>query len=487
MQALNNDGWNFSFSVSATLVPSLNGISGYAVQINVSETGFNGWMSRALPGYSDRVIGGARLSSTLLNNGGFVFFDGATALCSILIQANSGLITINQGIAGAQLQASTYSVAANTAHYIEFDVTFGTGAFGGWTVWLDGVKILQGNGTTVQGGSSAADVVGMFTQNFTLLEVDDFYLFDSTGSYNYSALLTNPIVLTQAPIGDQQTQFTNLGNVFGNYYQISNNFAGLTTPANVLYLNKIFAQVNCTAESVVVSLLSGWAGAPTANMKGVIYSDNSGSPGTLISSGTQVTGLSGAQPTTLPLASPPNLTAGTYYWIGFICDTSVPVTQYANNIYLGEQASNTYASGAPATAPSMTVGIYSAVMYVSCNGASTNWESVAPNPPFGDTSAVSSASVGVTDLYVFPALPTVVQDVYAIAVGANARATYAGVRTFQLQAKSQGTTGDGRAGNITPTTNYLYYTSNFDVDPHTSAAWTVSGVNAGFFGMAISS
>jgi hypothetical protein len=460
------------------IAPGLSA-TGYAVQLTVGSVGSIG-MSRTLPTNYARLIGGIRFSAPLAGDCGIVFYDNATPQCSVIIENTSGFIAVKQGSNGTTLQLSSASVAGNTTHYLEYDITFNTGGLGGWTIWLDGVQILSGTGTTRQTANNFANVVQLlsvasaFGSTFI---VDDMYTFDPTTAVNNSVLLSNPAVITDFPISDSQTNFINDGNVFGNYYSLSDSSYSMT--ANTLYLAKFTPNISCTVNDIVILPNTTSVGA---NFKGVIYADSSGAPGGLLSSGTQVTGCTAGTLLTLPLVTPHALTAGTPYWIGLIGDTTVYEIQFGSAL-TGFTASNAYSGGAPGSAPAMTGGQNAIVLYGLCTGAATNWASEALNPPIGDVSSVSTSTIGTIDLYNFPALPGSVSTVYTVVVSANCHLSSPGSHTFDTVADSNGSQSGGSNINLVPTINYAWYDSIFELDPHTSASWLPTSVNNAIYGM----
>ena len=313
-------------------------------------------------------------------------------------------------------------------------------------------------------------------------QADDLYIFDDTTAFNNSMLLSNPAVITQFAIADHSIAFVNQGNVFGFTTVNNDTTNAYPMPANSLYLIPFTPNVNCT-----INEIAAWVNTtnPTANFKGVIYSDSAGAPNALLSSGTNITGCTNATQLFLPLTTPQNLTGGVKYWIGLIGDSAVNFYWYDNASLLGYTASNTFSGGAPGTAPTMTPNQRTMAIAGYCTGATTNWESEALNPPIGDLSAVASPTIGDKDLYTFPALPTSVVTVYSVGVSGNCRLSFPGTHTFDLVALSGATSGNGSNININPTINYSWYDSYFDTDPNTSAVWTPTDVTNAFYGMDI--
>ena len=481
-------GWSVQ-NGNASIQASLNGQPGYSLQLSGSAQPSSNnvvYASKTLNANYSRLIGGFRMSTDLVGTNGMCFNDGTADQCMICIMPTSGRIAIYMNRLVTQLQLGTASVAAGTEHYIEFDITFGNP--GSWTVWLDGVQVLNGTGQTQTSGNNYCNVVelslGTVTSSLdTTATYDDVYVFDSTTSFNNAVLRSNPLVLTQVPMADVSIQFANEGNAVGNTTGTNTTYY---VNGNLLILMKITPSVNCTINSIVVQTNSSSAGG-TSPIEGVLYGETSGAPHTLLSGGTPVAGYTPGNSFNLSLTSPTALTAGTNYYIGFITNVSnmyVQAGPASGNVLLS--ASNTYTSGPPNPAPSMGSSSTPPMMYALCSGASTNYESVNVVPPIGTGSAVFDATVGDTDLYQFPNLPTNISEVYGVTVSAFAQLNGSGSNKFDTVVKSSSTYGNGDATNIAPTGTFAWYDSNYNTDPHTTGTWTTGNVNIADYGMKVS-
>lgn len=490
---LNSGGWNcITPYTSPSIVASLTGEPGYAVSLAQVSAGAGATFSQSLGPNQNRLIGGFRFNMNLFATSGISFGDLNTSQFTILVEAGTGYIMVCQSYEGdwssspPYVARSTVAVAANTTHYLEFDITFQPNATGGITVWLDGVQVLTWTGQTSQSGNAWANLVQFVTNsgaagNYTF---DDFYLFTPSGSFNNAVLLSNPVIITQEPIADVQAQFTNQGNLIGYSYSLSGAFGQVN--GNSLFLMKISPNVNCTLDDIVIQVCYGGNNSG-ANMKGVLYADNSGAPGSLLSTGTQVTGFVQNVPIVLPLATPTALTAGTNYWLGFITDTTLYLQLFDGVTTGGAVASNTYTSGAPATAPTMSYNQSSLFLYGECTNAAHNFASVDLVPAPGDISSVASATIGISDLYSYAALPLNITAVYSVGVKGTAKLSVAGTHTINMLMKSGTVTSAGSEPGLVPNLSYGNYTSYFDTDPNTSTTWTVSGVNNSSAGMSVAS
>jgi hypothetical protein len=462
---------------SCTIVAGLSA-TGYAF----NSTG-NGNVVKTLAANYSRLIGGVRFSSNL----GAVatlaqFRDTATAQCTITIET-TGVINLRSGSTAGTILSGGATVSANTTHYLEWDITFGASA--SYTVYLDGASLFTGTGNT-RGGTSNnyanAFEMGVTTGNLIL---DDFYLFDTSGSQNNAVLLTSPRIETQFPSADSSVQFSFGAAILG---AASQRIATTAAPG----ANKLFLRSFTPTQAGVLQSISCIPGATSAgaNFKGVAYSDNSGVPNSLLSSGSQVTGTTSGTPLTGALVTPQTLSAGTAYWIGFITDTTVAL-QEVDSTTTGQTATNTYGSGAPGTAPTMSPGQASWVIYGNLTGVGVNfYEEAIPsnsNQPVGDPSYVFDSVSGHEDLYNFPALSVTPSAIYAVAVKGYTKRSDSGTRTVSLRMKSGSTDSGGTLTGQSPGTSYGWLDTFFETDPNTSAAWAPSALNAATSGFKIDS
>jgi hypothetical protein len=470
-------------SVSTDYTISIvNGLSATGHALQIGGDNFATSLNKTLPAFKSRLIGGFRFAALLAGIGGITLSDGGVAQCSVTIDT-TGTISLRGGATTSNtiIATSSVSVSSMSIHYLEYDITIG--GSGSYQVWLDGLSIISGIGNT-EGGTSNARVNGISFSiqgsTSTWLTIDDLYLFDNTGATNNTALLTNPRIETQFPTGDVQTQFTNNATILGN------NYSAVTSTdapgANTLFLRQFQPEVNVTLNSI--SCLP--EASASGRFKGVVYTDSGGAPHTLLSSGIESFGTITGNTITSALVTPQSLTANTPYWIGFITDTATALAEQDASI-TGVKAANTYASNAPATAPSMTVGQPSWVIWGNCTGASTNWSSLNNNPAVGNLSYVSSATVGQNDLYSFPALSSTPTAIYTVAIKGNVARTDSGLRTVNMTLKSGSTISNGSNSAITPPTSYSWVDSFFDTDPNTGLAWTSTTLNAATAGPKINS
>lgn len=423
--------------------------------------------SRTLAGNYPRLIGGIAMQPNLSGYSGVIFNDTSNNQCSLGFNPSGYLVLWQGGINGTQIAISSAPINANSWHYVEWDLTFASS--GAYTVWLDGVQVFTGTGNLKTSGNSSANTVVLYGNwcNF-----DDMYLFDNTGSTN-NTQRGDSRVETLFPAADASVAFTPSQGVIGAYYTLVSANGYLS--ANQLFLRKYAAPVSGTLNSVSVmpNQSSG-----TINFKPAVYADNGGTPGTLLSGGSTVTGCTSGTAVTMPLTTPQSLTADTSYWLGYVADTDLnTLRQDAGGAMAsaGYTAGLSFSSALPSTAPGMSSGQNSLMVWGNVTGMSGNYKEVNEVPAGGDLSCVTSNTVGAEDLYGFSSLSSAPNNIAGVKVSALLRKTDSGARIVTVQLKSG--SADASGPSESPTASYVYYSNYQDSDPGTSASWTQSGVN----------
>ena len=478
--ALNATPQNSSMGSEWTSLPSSGGsnfVAGRFTNSLALQLNYNYTASRTLPSNYTRLIGGLAMQPTLSSNNGVILGDVGTNQCAVGFNSSGKVVLWQGGLGGTQIAISSTSITANTWHYVEWDLTFASS--GSYTVYLDGVQVFTGTGNLKSSSNAYANQVILSgnTCNF-----DDMYLFDSTGSVN-NAVRGDSRVETLFPTADASVAFTPSQGVIGAYYSLSSSTTYMS--GGQLYLRKFTAPVSGTLNSISIMPASTSSGA---NFKPAVYANNSGSPGTLLTSGSQVTGATAGTAVTMTLTTAQSLTAGTSYWIGYVTDTALTMQRDDNSSFAtnaGYTASVTYTSAPPSTAPSMSSGQSSVQLWGNVTGISTNYSETNEVPPGGDLSCVTSSTVGAEDRYSFGSLSSTPSNIAGVKVSALLRKTDSGARTVTVQLKS-GTT-EVTGSSQSPAASYTYFSNYQDTDPNTSAAWTASGVNSVTAGAKIAS
>lgn len=111
------------------------------------------------------------------------------------------------------------------------------------------------------------------------------------------------------------------------------------------------------------------------------------------------------------------------------------------------------------------------------NAGSTHYTQVDENTPDGDTTYVSSSTIGARDSYGLTDLSVVTGQVFAVQGHNYNRKDDIGLRQVKASLRSGGTDYDGATQTLS-TTYSMASTGIHNVDPFDSAAWTIADVNA---------
>lgn len=438
-----------------------------------------GNLIRVLSTNYTRLISGFAMNSNLGGQCGLSLLDGTTSQVSLWLDSVGHINVSRNGFGGTILWTSSIVVSANTWHYFEIDATCNntTGAF---QVWMDGASLVTLTGqNTRQSGSNQFNQLWLSTGSNCQVIYDDVYLFDSTGTAN-NAARGDSVVQTLLPIADTaQKNFMPAAYAIGWYATQTNT---TDTPGGpFIFWVPVIPEVNCTINSIGVVPNTATSG----NFKGVIYADSGNNPGALLSDGTQVTSSSVGAPLTLPLVTPQALTAGTQYWIGYYTDTTINMIVAENLMNLGQCKGNTYGSGAPAgPITGQSGGRRTWQIWGNCTGTASNFALVDKPPgaligfPTAQTvDYIASSNAGDEDLYTLKDLTGTVASIACVQVSALLSKDSGGARTMDLRVKSGSADAAGTQSNFAISTSPVQYSTVFETDPNTSAAWTGTAVN----------
>lgn len=480
-------GGQFTLTITDSLVAE-----GRALEMHAQTTGSTAvaQLFKSLPGTFARIMGALHFSADLNNRVGVLFLDNTTVQHALAIEPTTGRVSTRSGtLTAAMVAQSAESVSQNAAHCLQFELTFHNSA-GIVKAWLDGSAIsaltYSGVDTTqtannyINGFALAAQAI-FGTPTTVIWDHLKLWLWTASGGAE-TPPLTNPIVETQFPVEDVAVDFAFGAGILGSATRVvtTTNAPG----ANRLSLVQVTAEADSTLDSISIVPAATSAGA---KFKGVVYADSGAdAPAALLSSGTEVVGCTSGVQLDMPLVTPQAITSGDKYWVGYITDTSVAI-RAMDDLAHGQGKANTYGSGAPDPAGSMTSALTTWLIWGNVSAVAVNWPQVNENPPVGELSYVVSDTVGALDLFNFNPLASTPTVIYGIAVKGNMRRTDGGARTMNLIHKSGATTGDGLNPGQTPATTYGWVASYYRVDPDTIAAFNESGLNAGQSGYEIAS
>lgn len=464
--------WTSWSASGATIVAGLSS-TGNAVQVGTSSTG-----TKTLAANYTRLIGGLRFSGNLGAAATLMQFrDGANPQASITLET-TGIVNLRNGLVNGTILASSSAVTANSTHYLEWDVTFGNTA--AYQVWLDGVSAFSGTGDTTTTANNYANAIAIAYLSSGSLTVDDLYLFDATGTTNNAVLLTSPRIETTFPTSDSAVQFGFGAGILGS--SVARSTSGGAGTISSLMLRRFTPSAACTLNSVSIVCNVNDA---ILNLRPAVYADSSGLPGSLLSSGSTVTGATIGVPVIMALTTPQALTAGTQYWLGAMVDRNDNF-QLADGLSAGYSRTGlTFASGAPN--PAGTVGgAASWLLWGNLTGVAVNYDEVNNQPPDGQYSYVFDATVNHEDLYTFTPLSLPAPaTIYAVAVKAYVQKSDSGTRTVSLRTKSGATDSAGSLAGQALGTTFGWLGSFFPTDPNTGSAWLRTNLDAATSGLTI--
>jgi hypothetical protein len=129
------------------------------------------------------------------------------------------------------------------------------------------------------------------------------------------------------------------------------------------------------------------------------------------------------------------------------------------------------------------VGTYS---QFAVTGSANNYSATNELSPDGDTSYVSSLTIGAQDTYKFPALPSSATNVLAVVGESITKVDAAGYRQLVTHVRSGGVDADSPTGTGILLPSYRWYGMVMETNPTNSATWAPSDVNNAEFGPKVS-
>lgn len=120
-------------------------------------------------------------------------------------------------------------------------------------------------------------------------------------------------------------------------------------------------------------------------------------------------------------------------------------------------------------------------------GAAANWNVSDNNSPSPSTKYVSSGAVNALDLYEYGNVPIISSaSIYGVQISILAALVSAGTRDIQAVIRQSGTTTPSGINVGVPVTDFAYLITMLQNNPQTSAAWTLTEVNADQYGGVLS-
>jgi hypothetical protein len=388
-----------------------------------------------------------RMSDTMLIS----FLDGGTHQVSLKVDSAGHLYFVRNGttLIGS---ASTLSLTGFAWHYIEVKVTIDP-SVGVCSLQVDGVNWLNltGQNTRATSNSFTGQVAigNLATNAFTtgyVLWIDDFYLANTSGSFNNNFL------------GDRKV----LGLVpNGNGSTLNYTMNAAAWPSNTaVFVGRTILDTNGNYQRVITVTSDAKTGVSAPTWNASLAGTTTDNHVTWINLGAQSQFLTVNQ----------SLPEGIGGWI-FQQAQSVgdAIWDPNGNVQLCTTAGTTTGGTVNGPTWNTTVG-----------GTTADGSVVWTNLGTLEDIYLSDATAGDQSRFTYPAIAG--STVNAVSVVPRARKDDAGTRTIRGATKSGATVADSGT-DLGLSTSYQYLIGLFETDPNTSAAWTVSGVNAAEFGV----
>lgn len=415
----------------------------------------------------------------------FTLYDGATAQCTVVFRCDGAILLTSGLAAGTVLATYTGAFTAINAWYqfeIEVVINNTTGSISVRRNGNTSNDFTLGSLPTRASANNYASKIGLGNSNAATSHVIDDFLWRSDASS--VPWIGDVRCYTRMPAGDSAVQFTRSGSVV----PVTPFIQGTTQNMSASFgrYSPFVATCDGTIGTASVSLNLGYTG----NMKCTLFT-NSGSntPGTVLASATAISNpVLGNN--TFTFSSPPSITRGTIYWIGFNSDLAVTngwntaANTFGYNVS-GISNSQSYASFPVANPGSLSVGIVANIFTVNITPTTAaNVNLVAEVATDAAGGYVLSSTNGQADLYTLQSTPSTP----AVVIGVTTRGLFsksdAGTRNATVQLKSGGTTVAG-VSTALPVGSWQWIARNDLVDPATSAAWTAAAVNAALVGPSV--
>lgn len=474
--------WSSSNGMGSSSVSAALGGTGYALHgtpnglADASDT-----LTKIFSTNYARCIGGITTTAPVgfsLSSGGATLMglqDGSTSQMSIFLNTSGDLI-VNRG---ATAIATVSAAFANSSEIACIEWDFWVHNTTGYAkVWKNGTQIVNFSGDTSNNANNYYDRIYVGANQS---DIDHFYSWHYlVGGGSETPALTNPIITTEDISAKISADSTVGADVLGEDDDL---VATATKTLNIAYFRKVVATVNgdITAIRWYCALSSA-----TGKAKGALFTDSGGSPGTLLSSGTEKVGWTTGTWERLVLTTPQTVVAGTTYWLAILTDTTSSSGMYVSTSQtnIGASQSRTYSLDFPTTAgATLSNNAYSFLGEYDPTTVTDQSGPLRHALPTDLAYDVINAA-NLEDLYSVDPIPVNPTYIYSTAVKVFIEKTDTGVRTFQVETKSGTTTSSGNSpgGAQTPVGSGSWMSSYFHKDPDTGLDWTKSALDAAYAG-----
>lgn len=410
----------------------------------------------------------------------FKVTDGTNVQCTVQFEAQTGSIKIYSGDSTGGTLLGTYPsmFILNVWNSWQGQIVVNN-TTGSVTLWKDGEPTTASVTLTGVNTRGSVSIVNYSTTGSFYASgpwaMDDLWVNNADGTAPTGHPPDVRAVMQYPASNTATTDFS--ANPSSVVYGQPTDTSVLSITANTLVGMPFTTAVGGTATAFNIELNVGFTG----NIIGAIY-DATGvgtGPGAKLM-GSSVVNNPSSGTVTLTLTGTQTLTKNTKYWLCLLSDsTFAPKGQLSGSG--ATQASVAYSGGFPANALAGTGSINApfAAMTISA----FKWTLVNEPQEDGDTSYISSNTVGNEDLYNLTALPVTPTSILGVVPIVFWRKSDAGSRSGSLRLIANGSS-DTDEGTIGLSATYTYKAPFLPLDP-TGATWTTTNLNAAQIGVKV--
>lgn len=442
--------------------------------------GTRSWIRTLAAGTSTFYWGGRMFVNISGSSGWGMTFNDPTGVNQLGFGiASTGIITVlrgmtlnNAGYTGGTSLGTTGNVFPSSAWvYVEFGAFID--ATVGWVIMrINGAEVFNLTGANTK-GSGASALVQRYgfrpvngSNNTNMLT--HCYFCDDTGGVNDN-FLGDVVVRPLSPNANSAVQFAATPGLV-NYNLPDGGANSVQSGANIR-LMRIPAPISGQLTNLV--LYTGGTGTGNSNM--ALYADDDGTPGALLAAGTaKASVVSGTN--TYVVSGGPQVVAGKPYWVALHADFVFSCRVAGGNQQGARNYSQSWAGGFPSTMYNLRTTPASALRFGMEVTGSANWEVASDRAPGTTPNPYNlDLTIGNTDLFTMTPLGYIPESIFGVTVKLISRRNGANARSAATVIEIGSTTDAG--ASVSLGADYTNIQTVYNVNPDTSAGWTISDLN----------
>jgi hypothetical protein len=444
--------------------------------------GVRNWV-RTLAAGTDTFYWGGRMFVNITGSSGWgMTFNDPTGVNQLGFGiASTGIITVlrgmtlnNSGYTGGTSLGTTANVFPSSAWvYVEFGAFID--ATTGWVIMrINGAEVFNQSGINTK-GSGASALVQRYgfrpvNGNNNINMLTHCYFCDATGSVNNS-FLGDVVVRPLSPNANSAVQFAATPGLATFILPDGGSNSALSGS------NMRMQRVPAPISGQLTNLVMQTGGTGTGNSNLALYEDIDGTPGALLATGTaKASVINGTN--VYAVSGGPSLQAGKTYWVALLADFIFNCRTVSGNQHLARNYARTWGSGFPSTMFDVrTTPHASGLRFGMEITASANWEVASDRAPGTTPNPYNlDLTIGNTDLFTMTPLGYIPESIYGVTIKLISRQNGANARSAATVIEIGSTTDAGASVALGAT--YTNIQTVYNVNPDTSAGWTIADLNS---------